>query len=165
MPAITRSRTRDEPFSERAQFAATEVNARDGNIGVWDFDPQTPEPTPEPTPTPEQTGDRLIVANIHEDASGNDHENENDEYVVFENTGETTLDLSGWTVEDEADNTYHFPDGFELEPGSKVTLYTGSGTDTEAELYWGSDAAIWNNGGDTIYVMDEDGETVVEKTY
>ncbi|WP_424004744.1 lamin tail domain-containing protein [Haloarcula salina] len=159
------ARLYDTAFSKRAQFASTESNAQAGEIGVWNYESRTPEPTPEPTSTPEQTGDGLIVAKIHEDASGNDHENENDEYVVFENTGETTLDLSGWTVEDEAEHTYRFPAGFELDPGSKVTLYTGSGADTDSELYWGSDAAIWNNNGDTVYVLDEDGETVVEKSY
>jgi len=159
------ARLYDTAFSKRSQFASAEANARAQEIGVWNFEPQTPEPTPEPTPTPEQIEDGLIVANIHEDAVGNDHENENDEYVVFENMGESTLDLSGWTVEDEAEHTYRFPDGFELDPGSKVTLYTGSGTDTDSELYWGSDAAIWNNNGDTIYVIDENGKTVVEEPY
>jgi hypothetical protein len=46
-----------------------------------------------------------------------------------------------------------------------VTLHTGSGADTDTDLYWGSDAAIWNNGGDTIYVYDESGETVIERSY
>jgi len=157
------ARLYDTEFSKRSQFASTESDAQDSDVGVWEYEAQTPEPTP--TPTPEQTEDGLVVTNIHEDASGNDHENENDEYIVFENTGESSLELSGWTVEDEADHTYYFPDGFELDPGTEVTLYTGSGTNTESELYWGSDAAIWNNNGDTIYVTDDSGEIVIEEPY
>jgi len=46
----------------------------------------------------------LSVAQIHEDAAGRERENLNDEYVVFENTEGTSLDISGWTVSDEADH-------------------------------------------------------------
>jgi len=105
------------------------------------------------------------VAQIHEDASDNDHENENGEYVVFENVGGTSLDLSGWRVEDDAGHTYQFPSGFTLGPGETVTLYTGSGTDSASELYWGSDAAVWNNDGDTIYVVRPDGTTALVREY
>ena len=106
---------------------------------------------------------KLVVEGIHENADGNDHEN--DEYVTVENTGDSALDLAGWTVSDEKDHTYSFPDGFALEPGATVTLHTGSGTDTDSALYWGSDAAIWNNDGDTIVVTGDGGETVIEASY
>jgi len=80
----------------------------------------------------------LSVATIHEDAAGDEYDNLNDEYVVFENTGDAALDLSGWTVSDEADHTYTFPEGVTLDAGAQVTLRTGSGTDDETDLYWGS---------------------------
>lgn len=108
---------------------------------------------------------QLEVVEIHEDAPGNDHENLNEEYVVFRNAGESRLDLTGWRVEDEAGHTYRFPDGFGLDPGQEVTLYTGSGEDTDTELYWGSEQAIWNNGGDTVLVYDDSGAVVVEREY
>ncbi|SFR96739.1 competence protein ComEC [Halomicrobium zhouii] len=107
----------------------------------------------------------LSVATIHEDAAGDEYENLNDEYVVFENTGEAALDLSGWTVRDEADHTYTFPEGVTLDVGAQVTLRTGSGTDDDADLYWGADAPVWNNGGDTVVVQDDDGATVLEEEY
>lgn len=65
---------------------------------------------------------RLTIAAIHADASDDDRENPNDEYVVFRNDGVDPLDLSGWTVEDEAGHTYTFPDGFTLGPGATVIL-------------------------------------------
>ena len=107
----------------------------------------------------------LAVADINADSEGNDRENLNDEYIVFENTGSETLDMSGWTVADDADHTYTVPDGFTLGPGETVTLYTGSGTATESELYWGSGSPIWNNDGDTVIVTTTEDDRVLEESY
>ncbi len=161
------ARLYDTTFERREAYATAERTARSNDVGLWNYE-TAPTPTPTPTATPVPDGGSspsgLVVATVHADAAGNDHENENDEYVVFENTGDGTLDLSGWTVSDEADHTYVFGD-VTLEPGETVTLYTGSGTDTENEVYWGSDAAIWNNGGDTIIVRTDEGETALERSY
>lgn len=166
----------DSSFSKRSEFADAESTAQANNVGLWDFEEvstpistATPTPTPAQTPSPSSTETsspgNLEVVEIHEDAEGNDHYNENDEYIAFKNTGDARLDLTGWRVADEAGHTYHFPSGFTLDPGAKVVLRTGSGTDTDTTLYWGSDAAIWNNGGDTIFVYDEDGQKIIEREY
>jgi len=105
------------------------------------------------------------ISQIHEDAAGNDWNNLNDEYVVFENADTSTVDLSGWSVSDEADHTYQFPDGFSLGDGDTVTLRTGSGTDTDSELYWESNSPIWNNGADTVTVRNNEGEVVLDRGY
>lgn len=159
-------RVYDSSFEKRSRFYAAESDAQDQQLGAWDCrDVSTATPIPTATPTPEDASDSgpLSVVRVHEDAAGNDHEN--DEDVVFENTGDTELDLSGLTVSDEADHTYTFPNGFSLSPGAQVTLYTGSGEDTQTELYWGSDAAIWNNDGDTMYVHTDDGKQVINYPY
>jgi len=107
----------------------------------------------------------LTIEEIHADAAGDESSNLNDEYIVFSNDGSTALDLSGWTVQDEAGRTYTFPDGFTLAAGETVTLHTGSGSDTETDLYWGSGSAIWNNGGDTVTVTNSEGTVVIEESY
>ncbi|SNR75174.1 Lamin Tail Domain [Halorubrum ezzemoulense] len=107
----------------------------------------------------------LAVTEVNADAEGRDGENLNDEYVVFANTGADPLDLSGWTVADDAEHTYTIPDGFKLGPGETVTLYTGSGTATDSELYWGSGSPIWNNDGDTVIVTTSEGDRVLEEGY
>jgi competence protein ComEC len=107
----------------------------------------------------------LVVDEIHADAAGDERENLDDEYVVFANDGDAALDLTGWTVEDEAGATYTFPDGYTLDAGERVTLHTGSGTDTERDLYWGSGSPIWNNGGDTVIVRNSQGDVVREVSY
>lgn len=117
------------------------------------------------TTDPERQQGTLSVATVHEDAAGNDNTNLNDEYIVFENTGDQPLELSNWSISDEAGHTYTFPSGFTLAPGSQVTLHTGSGTDSSSDRYWGSGSAIWNNAGDTIIVADDSGTVVLQEEY
>ena len=107
----------------------------------------------------------LVLDEIRADAAGDDRENLTDEYLVFRNAGDRALNLSGWTVGDEAGHGYDFPDGTTLAPGESLTLYTGSGRDGDDGFYWGSETPVWNNAGDTVFVRTDDGELVVEVTY
>jgi competence protein ComEC len=126
----------------------------------------TPVATDGGTTTTVASGDAsLAVEDINADAAGDDRENLNDEYVVLSNTGSESLDLSGWTVRDEAGQEYTFPDGFTLDPGARVTLHTGSGADTATDLYWGSGTPIWNNAGDTVIITNPQGEDILRETY
>jgi competence protein ComEC len=115
-----------------------------------------------------ETGDSdvpLAITEINADAEGDDRENLNDEYLVFENTGDDPLELSGWSVQDESGKTYSFPEGTTLAAGAELTLRTGSGEDTETELYWGANRPIWNNDGDTVIITNQDGEQVLTEGY
>ncbi len=170
----------DTDFAERERFDAALADAQAAGLGVWacrepatggadatdagDGDSGDGTARDDDT-TSDANGSALAVAKIRADAPGNDHENPNGEYVAFENAGDRPLDLSGWAVRDEADRTYRFPDGFALAPNATVTLYTGSGTDTKSTLYWGSDGAIWNNGGDRVIVTDANGTVVLDESY
>jgi competence protein ComEC len=132
-------------------------------LGGFTAPASTPEAVVTDGGTPSD-GD-LVVDDITADADGNDRDNLNGEFVVFRNNGETTLDLSGWTVSDEAGATYTIPDGYSVASGETITLYTGSGTNTDAELYWGSGSPIWNNAGDTVTVRNSEGDIVLQETY
>jgi len=173
--ATGHARVYDSTFQRSERYYAAEADAQADRRGLWRCR------DPGAVATDGASGDAgdapadsdgplagsasgLTVERVHADAAGNDHENLNDESVVFGNAGEGTLELSGWTVSDEADHVYTFPSGFALAPGETVTLRTGSGTDTAETLYWGSDSAIWNNGGDTV-VVARDGETVLRYAY
>jgi len=151
------ARLYDSTFSKRDAFAAAEATAQSNDVGLWNFDA--------PTPTIGDGGVTLAIVTIHADAAGNDNDNPNDEYVVLKNTGSSPIDLSGWTISDEAGHTFEFPQGFVLGSGDTVTIRTGSGTNTDATLYWGSSSAIWNNGGDTIVVRDGNGDVVLVREY
>jgi len=111
----------------------------------------TPTPTPEPTSPPNS---KIVISYVHYDAAGNDHYNLNDEYVILKNNGVESVDLTGWILKDEAGHTFKFP-SFILEAGATVTIHTGSGEDTQTDLYWGSGRAIWNNDHDTVYLYDD----------
>ncbi|WP_239640283.1 lamin tail domain-containing protein [Halorubrum distributum] len=147
-----------DAVSDRARIES------DGTTSIDTGSNDTPDETD--SETDETTAEAgLTVAEIHADAAGDDRDNLNDEYVVFENTGNETLDLSGWTIEDEAGQRYTVPEGFELATGETVTLHTGSGTSTTTGLYWGSGSPIWNNDGDIVIISTPNGERVLEETY
>ena len=160
------ARVYDSSFTLREWFDEVESAARENGAGLWTCATPPARATAPPTPGDgSANGDGpLRVVETNADAAGDDNENLGDEYVVFENTGTVPLDLSGWTVTDEAGHRYTFG-GFTLGPGERVTLHTGRGSDTRTAVYWGRSSAVWNNGGDTVTVRDADGETVAERSY
>ena len=107
----------------------------------------------------ELTETNIVIENVHYDAAGNDWDNLNDEYVVIRNTGTSDVDLAGWKLKDEVDHTYTFP-SFTLKAEQMVTVYTGSGTNTQSSLYWGSGSPIWTNDGDTACLYSQTAELV-----
>jgi hypothetical protein len=69
------------------------------------------------------------------------------------------LSLVGWRVLDAgAKHTYRVGE-FTLPPDAPVTLVTGgsAASDTAEVLHWGRRAAVWNNAGDVVNVVDERG--------
>jgi hypothetical protein len=46
-----------------------------------------------------------------------------------------------------------------------VILYSGARSDGGTALYWHSDGAVWNDGGDTVVVATADGEDLLSKTW
>ena len=85
--------------------------------------------------------------------------------MVFRNSGPEQLDLSGWTITDEAGKTYTVPNGYTLGVGETVALYTGAGTNTEDIQYWDAGSPVWNNAGDTVTVRNSEEDVVREETY
>jgi micrococcal nuclease len=126
---------------------AAETQAKNAKIGIW-------------SPSPHS----ITLSQMTYDAPGNDNDNLNGEFIVFLNEGNTSLDMTGWMVLDESNNDYFFP-VFALGNSSSVTLYIGSGTDTNSELYWGSSKSIWNNGGDELFLRDSQGLLVTHYKY
>lgn len=107
----------------------------------------------------------LTVAVVSQRPADGTGASQTTEYVAFRNDAGYTLDLTGWVVRDRADHKYHFPDGFELDGGDVVRLHTGDGADGQQDLYWGRDAAVWNNDVDAVYVFDDDDALVTTQTY
>ena len=87
------------------------------------------------------------------------------EYVRIVNRGSTPVDLTGWRLEDEgARHTYVFP-AFTLAPGAEVRVWSLSGVDDAANLYWGYRRSVWNNTGDTATLYDASGVEISRFSY
>lgn len=106
----------------------------------------------------------LVLEEIHEDLGLLDA-GLDEEYLVFENDSETPLDLSGWTVENEAGRSYRFPEGVVLEPGEHVTLHSAEGEDTETDLHWGATEPVWDEQGDVVTVTTADGRRLLREPF
>ncbi|HET91357.1 MAG TPA: lamin tail domain-containing protein [Chloroflexi bacterium] len=73
--------------------------------------------------------------------------------------------MTGWTLADENDNTYNFPDNFILRREHEVRVWTASGVDTTTDLHWGRSSGVWSSKGDTAFLRDPEGELVDSFTW
>ena len=106
----------------------------------------------------------IRILEAHGNARGDDRQNLNDEYITFTNSGNAPVSLNGWTVTDESNHRYRFPE-YVLPPRQTVKLSTGSGKNTTGRLYWGSEQPIWTNSGDTVFLFNSDGKLVLMHVY
>jgi endonuclease YncB( thermonuclease family) len=142
---------RDAGYRERQR------QAREAARGMW---------------APDACGPRALVApdaigiEVHPDAAGDDSVNLNDEWVRFSNLGAAPIDLEGWTARDESSShRYHFA-ALVLPPGGSTTLRSGCGVDTDTDRHWCvSGSAVWNNAGDTVFLLDPAGNVVAQLGY
>jgi hypothetical protein len=83
----------------------------------------------------------------------------NGESVVIKNMCVASQPLRGWSVRDADGKTYAFADSSVLSGDSRVRLHSGTGTDTEADLYWGrTQGQVWNNvPPERAYLVDPSG--------
>jgi len=78
----------------------------------------------------------IEITRVNANATGDDVNNLTDEYIELENKGSDGVNLSDWTVSDDANQRYLFPDSTDslLSPNETITLHTGSGTTNETAL-------------------------------
>jgi LysM repeat protein len=113
----------------------------------------TPPFTPLPTTTlasGTESPPQLAVRAI------NDLGNLQTERVMIVNLG-GLVNLSGWTLRDQQNNVYTFPN-IVLFQGGAVNVHTIAGRDTVTDLYWGKTTAMWQN-GETATLVDPQGRT------
>lgn len=84
----------------------------------------------------------------------------NKEWVQVHNYGAKAWTLTGWSLRDETGFKFAFPDGFTIQPGTTVTVHTGSGKNRALNLYWGQGSYIWNNTGDKATFKNSAGKVV-----
>ena len=135
-----------------AELDIVQRAAEDAGVGMW-----APDACGQGA-----TDAAVVISDIRFDADGDDNDNLNDEWVRITNESDGRADLTGWVLKDEsASHRYRFSDGFGLDSGATVTVRTGCGTDTVTDVHWcTSGSAVWNNSGDTAFLLDAAGNIV-----
>lgn len=70
--------------------------------------------------------------------------------------------LQGWKLRDESRKYYTFKNN---QVYNKLILHSGKGDDNETDLFWDSSTSIWNNGRDTLYLLDKENKLVYYFAY
>ena len=136
-----------------------------GAVVAYPTPPSTTTTTPAPTSTVAGSVE-VVIANIRYDGPGNDVEFGDSEYVLLRNDGTGTADVGQWSLEDEAGHVITIPDGYVIQPGAELRIYSGPGDDTATAYYDGLGQAIWNNsGGDTATLRNAAGTTLDSYSY
>jgi micrococcal nuclease len=169
--AIARRYEPDTALSDRLDAAQAE--ARRSGLGLWAPDACSGDGYGAVSDT-DRAG--LSIVALQYDAPGDDNRNLNGEWVRIANTGPKPVDLTGWTLKDESSlHRFSFPVGFTLDPQGEVTIHSGCAGDpmegphpggTGAILHWcAKGSAIWNNDGDTAFLLDPAGNIVTTFGY
>ncbi|HPD76009.1 MAG TPA: lamin tail domain-containing protein [Methanoregulaceae archaeon] len=107
-------------------------------------------------------GSAVFIAGAQFNAVGDDRLNLNGEWIALENFGNDGVLLAGWTLADESGETLYIFPLYILDPGTKVTIYTGHGDYNNTSLFMNKDAPVWRNSGDTAILKDAGG-TVIDR--
>ncbi len=76
--------------------------------------------------------------------------------MVISNPAADPVSMAGWTLHDEGQkHIYTFP-GVTIPAGESVTIRTGP--DAADPIVW-KNQNVWNNDGDTAYLIAPDGRT------
>jgi|GEM_PF-2109622 len=86
------------------------------------------------------------------------------EYLLIENFGSSSVNMTGWTLRDAVPTTFTFPI-YMLQARSVVTIWVYTGTNDAQNLYWGRTQDVWNNSGDTAILSDAQGKEIHRFTY
>jgi competence protein ComEC len=118
-------------------------------------------PAAAPTPEPATTGNVNIIDIFYDGIQGRQ---EPDEYVEIRNDDVRAIQLSGWTLRDEANHVFTFP-GHVMQPGQVCRIYTNEDHPGWCGFSYGSGSAIWNNSGDCAYLNDGQAQEIDQFCY
>ncbi|MFJ9430112.1 lamin tail domain-containing protein [Streptomyces sp. NPDC101490] len=113
-------------------------------------------------PTQAQAAGSVHLYKIYYDSPGTDNRSKaslNAEYVQIRNTTSAAVSLRGWTLTDASNHKYTFGN-FVLGKGKTVTVRTGRGTNTAANVHQNRGAYVWNNDRDTATLRKSNGARI-----
>ncbi|MCB9778138.1 MAG: thermonuclease family protein [Alphaproteobacteria bacterium] len=128
---------------------AAQQKAKDANRGIWSTDRYQGE---------------LHITSFHANASGDDRENVNGEYLRVANVSNQPVDLAGYKMTDLSGRSFDLP-ALIVPPGHTVKVISGKGEHQknpgeQLEAYLGSDGPVWNNKRDRATLYDRHGRVV-----
>ncbi|RLI90642.1 MAG: hypothetical protein DRO95_05815 [Candidatus Altiarchaeales archaeon] len=86
----------------------------------------------------------------------------NEEWIEIKNFGDKEVNLSGWILRNRNfRRKYVFP-GFVLDANESVRIHTGSGINSENELYMCFRSEMWDDEFEIITLLDSNG-TLIDK--
>ena len=104
----------------------------------------------------------VVISEIFYNSPGSDNRSNaslNAEWVKIRNRTAHPVSLSGWTLRDTSRHVYHFAVGYSLRAHGTVRVHTGSGRDTQRNLFQNRGWYVWNNDGDTAILRGPAGNT------
>jgi endonuclease YncB( thermonuclease family) len=135
-----------EPGSDDGAILGAQAAAKKANRGIWSDN--------------SFRGD-LHITSFHANASGDDRENVNGEYLRVCNIASHPLNLEGYALTDASGNRWVLP-AMTVPTGHTIRIHSGKGihqADPKAQLavYLGSATPIWNNSYDKATLYDRYG--------
>ena len=103
-----------------------------------------------------QPRSHVVLGAIQYDSPGRENRTNaslNNEWVTVVNTGRSGVNLTGWTLTNDARQTYRFTHLW-LAGHSSVRVHTGIGHDTAANVYQDRRHYVWGNDHDTATLRD-----------
>ncbi|WP_394141280.1 S-layer homology domain-containing protein [Cytobacillus oceanisediminis] len=138
------------------------TNGENYTVSVSPWDGQQPPVIEEPPVKPEPPGTgtggsdngktKLVSVDLDK------------EIAAIKNSGTTAVDMTGWKlVSVEGNQTYYFPNGYQLKAGATVYVTSGRNAKEQLPTYlkW-TGAYIWNNEGDAARLYNSKGVKVSE---
>jgi len=151
----------EDPWKVHTQGAASEY--------LWLSGKEPPlyrESTDLPNPG---TGDSAPVAITKFRLMGvNDNLLPNNEFLQLEldsRFASTNYSIAGFQIKNNSNQSFTIPEGTKLLTGTPIKFYTGSGTNTQTEIYMGKTTEFWSNNGDCARLVRPSGSTMYTYRY
>ncbi|MFC4052515.1 lamin tail domain-containing protein [Actinomadura syzygii] len=104
---------------------------------------------------PAEAASPVQIYRVYYDSPGKDTRSNaslNGEWVQLFNTSTSSKNLKGVKLRDKTGYTYTFGT-FTIKGRKSVYVHTGKGSNSATQRYWGRSQYVWNNTGDTAYLL------------
>ncbi|MEV5518267.1 lamin tail domain-containing protein [Streptomyces flaveolus] len=109
----------------------------------------------------------MEISDVQYDSPGRDDRSNrslNKEWVEITNNSRRSINLDGWTLQDEDGHRYTFDD-YRLDGRSTVRVHTGRGRDADTDLYQDRRNYVWDNRSDTATLRNDHGRFIDETSW